>query len=534
MKVLALIGIITCFSFVGLANEHRIDASIQHVTVFVQGAQIEREASVSLVSGVQEVVIGGLSSQIDENSIRAGGQGDFTLLSVKKRMNYLRNLPKPKEMVRLEDSLAVYNEKISNLQADKFGLEEERKLILANNTLKGEEKNLSAEELKAMANYYRTRLAANSKSVNKLTVQIQKQSDRRNRIKNELAIYERDRNNPVGEIVLQLMTEKASTAKLKVLYSIRDAGWTPNYDVRSSGAMNEVDVAMYAAVYQGSGIDWNKVPLTLSTSIPQQFQSKPELHPWVLRFVELHRADALSNRRTNYKSMEKDELMMDDAEITVASTPVYAADFTQMIEQQLSTSYQVDLPYTIRSNREQHQVRLRSFKVKSSSKYYAAPKLNQSAFLVAGLVDWEKENLMPGNTKLFVDDMFVGRGYLNPNTTDDTLLLSLGMDPELKVDRKRVKDFSSEKVIGSNKKVTIAIELTVRNTKSKTIELVLEDQYPISSDNNITVTLDDDGGANIDEEKGGLSWNWNLKPGETKKARFTYTIKYPKDKMINL
>lgn len=534
MKAIALLGLITCLSLIGFANEHRVDAKIKHVTVFVQGAQIEREVSVSLSAGVQEVVIGGLSSQIDESSIRAGGQGSFTLLSVKKRMNYLRNLPKPIEMVNLEDSLSFYNQTISNLQADKFGLEEERKLILANSVLKGEEKNLSADELKAMADYFRTRLAANSKSVNKLVVDIKKQSDRKNRIKNELAIYERDRNNPVGEIVLQLMADKASTSKLKVLYTIQDAGWSPNYDVRSTGAMNEVNVAMYAAVYQGSGVEWNNVPLTLSTSIPHQFQNKPELHPWVLRFVQLHQTHVLSNRKTTYKAMEAEELMMNDEEIVTTAAPTYAADFTQMIEQQLSTIYKVDLPYTIKSNREHHQVKLRSFLVNASSKYYAVPKLNQSAFLVAGLVDWEKENLIAGNTKLFVDDMFVGKGYLNTNTTDDTLLLSLGMDPELKVDRKRVKDVSSEKVIGSNKKVTIAIELTVRNTKSKTVELVLQDQYPISSDNTINVTLDEDSGAKVDKEKGGLSWSWNLQPGETKKARFTYTIKYPKDKVINL
>jgi len=533
MKTITILGIFTLLSLSLVASEKHVEAPIKHVTVFVQGAQIERSVSTSLDAGVHEIVLEGLSAQIDEASIRAGGKGAFTLLSVKKRMNYLRNLPKPERMIMLEDSLTFYNEKIAVVEADKFGLEEEKKMILANYSLKGNEKNLTAEELKAMANFYRDRLPAIAKEVSKLTVTFNKLNNQRSKVQNELNKFHQNRNNPVGEIVLQLMTKQATAAKLKVLYTIRDAGWSPNYDIRSGGALDKVSVGMYAAVYQGTGIDWKKVPLTLSTSVPQQYQAKPELHPWVLNFIEVYQKSSMSNRHTKFQQPQSTSLeMAEDAVVEVAGN--YAADFTQVIEQQLSTLYKVDLPYTISSNREEHQVLIRNFTVAAKSKYYAVPKRNQSAFLVAGLLDWEKENLMPGATKLFVDEMFVGRSYLNPATTEDTLLMSLGMDPEIVVNRKRVKDYSSEKVIGSNKKVTISIEISVKNTKSKAIELELQDQHPISSNNDISVSLDDDGNARVDEESGLMTWNWNLKPGETRKTRFTYTVKYPKDKMINL
>jgi hypothetical protein len=37
----------------------------------------------------------------------------------------------------------------------------------------------------------------------------------------------------------------------------------------------------------------------------------------------------------------------------------------------------------------------------------------------------------------------------------------------------------------------------------------------------------------INEEVGVLTWKVNLKPGDVKKYRFSYTVKYPKDKKIS-
>ena len=48
----------------------------------------------------------------------------------------------------------------------------------------------------------------------------------------------------------------------------------------------------------------------------------------------------------------------------------------------------------------------------------------------------------------------------------------------------------------------------------------------------IEIKLEDGNGASINEETGVLTWKLDLKPGESKKVRFTYTVKYPKDKKV--
>jgi hypothetical protein len=46
------------------------------------------------------------------------------------------------------------------------------------------------------------------------------------------------------------------------------------------------------------------------------------------------------------------------------------------------------------------------------------------------------------------------------------------------------------------------------------------------------VSLTDSGEADVNTETGIMSWMVKLKPGESKKLRFSYQLKYPKDKIL--
>jgi len=63
--------------------------------------------------------------------------------------------------------------------------------------------------------------------------------------------------------------------------------------------------------------------------------------------------------------------------------------------------------------------------------------------------------------------------------------------------------------------------------------MILKDQYPLSSDKEVTIELLDDGKASVNAETGIMTWNLKLSPNETKKIRISYKVKYPKDKVID-
>jgi hypothetical protein len=72
----------------------------------------------------------------------------------------------------------------------------------------------------------------------------------------------------------------------------------------------------------------------------------------------------------------------------------------------------------------------------------------------------------------------------------------------------------------------------VKNNKTSEVNLLLKDQYPLSSIKEVEVKLEDSGEAMVNEEVAVLTWKISLKPGESRKVRFSYSVRYPKDKKI--
>jgi uncharacterized protein (TIGR02231 family) len=134
-----------------------------------------------------------------------------------------------------------------------------------------------------------------------------------------------------------------------------------------------------------------------------------------------------------------------------------------------------------------------------------------------------------------MDGTYLGKSLIDPNSTADTLNLSLGKDKRVAIKRSVVKDYTSTKTSGSTTKQTFTYEITVKNNKTTDIDILVKDQYPISTIKDVTITLDESKDAMVNEENGVLTWKLALKPGESKKVRFTYTVKYPKElKIANL
>lgn len=209
-------------------------------------------------------------------------------------------------------------------------------------------------------------------------------------------------------------------------------------------------------------------------------------------------------------------------------------DYVNVAEGELDITYDIDLPYDVPTNGKQQIATLKEATMPSVYKYYAVPKLDKESYLLAEISDWEKMNLLPGEANIIFEGTYVGKSFIDPASTNDTLNLTMGKDKRVIVKREKMVDFSSVKFLGSNKLQTMTYELTVKNNKKDAVNFILKDQYPISTNKEIEVELLDDGGAMINKEIGVLTWKLQLAPGESKKVRFSYSVKYPKGKTLNL
>ena len=208
------------------------------------------------------------------------------------------------------------------------------------------------------------------------------------------------------------------------------------------------------------------------------------------------------------------------------------SDYTAVAEKELDATFDIDIPYSIATNNKPHSVSLKELNIPASYKYYAVPKLDPDAFLLAEVNGYEKLNLIPGEANIVFENTYVGKTFLNPYNTQDTLNLSMGRDKRITIKREKIIDQSASKVQGSTKKQSFTYELSIKNSKKEAIDLLLKDQYPVATDNNMEIELLASDNAMINKETGILTWKLNIKPGETRKIRFTYSVKYPKDQYI--
>jgi uncharacterized protein (TIGR02231 family) len=207
-------------------------------------------------------------------------------------------------------------------------------------------------------------------------------------------------------------------------------------------------------------------------------------------------------------------------------------DYTSINENQLNVSFDIDIPYDILSNGKAHSVALKEIKLPATYKYYAAPRVDKEAFLLAEINEYPKYNLLPGEANIIFEGLYVGKTSINPNQIADTLNLSMGRDKKIVVKREKVADKSGTRFLSSYKEQTFTYDLTIRNNKKEEVQMLLKDQYPLSTDKDITIEVLEDGKAKVNTETGIMTWDLKLPPNETKKIRISYKVKYPKDKVI--
>jgi len=188
----------------------------------------------------------------------------------------------------------------------------------------------------------------------------------------------------------------------------------------------------------------------------------------------------------------------------------------------------------VATNGKEQTATLKEYATPALYKYYDVPKLDKDVYLLAELPEWEKLNLLPGDANIIFEGTYVGKSFIDPNSTSDTLNLTLGRDKRVVVKREKLADYSSVKFLGTNKFQKITYELTVKNNKKDSVRILLKDQFPLSTNKEIEVELMEAGGAEVNNDFGILNWKLQLAPGESKKIRFAYSVKYPKDKLLNL
>jgi uncharacterized protein (TIGR02231 family) len=532
-----LVFTLLCFSAITFAQKPIFtSAKIKSATVYSNSAELLQSASVTLPSGTSEIVIKNVADYVNENTIQIGAPANVTVLSVQLVRDYKENseTTEPLKLTPIQqkfsDSINYFENEINKITIEKNAISKTIELLDKKELAGTTKPEITISEFTKLIDYYRIKRNEFGQSIHTLSIKEKNFEKKIQLLQEKLALK---KNTPIAKpeynLILQVMNTVAGTMTLDINYLTNGASWIPFYDMRADNVNAPINLMYKAKVTQNTGIDWKNVKLTLSSGNPNQNNTAPILQAWFLRYgyprtYGYDNSNAKLNTVVVSGYMKKDKAEMDESSIS---------NYTTINENQLNISFDIDIPYDILSNGKAHSVALKDLKLPASYKYYAVPKVEKEAFLLAEISEYSKFNLLSGEANIIFEGMYVGKTMINPIQTSDTLNLSMGRDKKIAIKREKIADKSGTKFLSGYKEQTFTYDITVKNNKKEAIELLLKDQYPISTDKEITIELLDNGKAKVNTETGILTWDVKLGAGETKKFRISYKIKYPKDKFID-
>ncbi len=606
-----------------ITAQKTIDTKIEKATVFLNGAQINRTGKTTVNPGTSEIIFKGISPYINKQSIQVKAEGNFTVLSVVHKINYLEEQTKQNELLKVEEQKENLQDKI-NLQKDMMTIYvNEETLLSKNQAIVAQNTGLKTIDLKEAADFHRQRLMElklKETEINKIVKKYYEEMGKLNKQQQELS---KQATTATSEIIVTVQSKETSNAGFTLSYFVDKAGWYPTYDLRVTDISHPITMAYKANVYQSSGEDWKDIKLTLSTANPKQNGEKPNLPTWYLhyftpQFYGLNNLNSnaynpnvreVSGRVTNQNgqpisyasvvvkgtsagtttdaggnfrisipysastiifsavglqsrelfissnqmniAMQENNKSLDEVVVVVGygssggdrdfsssySKPKKEASIPLTVSERQNTtsfSYDIETPYTILNDGKTSTVEMKTMEVPALYEYYCAPKIETDVFLTAKITDWNDLNLLEGESSLFFEGTYLGKAMINPNTATDTLNISLGRDKNITVKRTSIKEFSKKQFLGSNKVDYRNFEISIRNNKKQPINLIIEDQFPLSTMKEVEVDKLENKEAELDSETGKLKWTIQLEPAKEKKVGFRYSVKYPKNNSLVL
>ena len=534
------------FLSIFLFSAFRIDAqtsqklNIDGATVFLSGAELVSSASLSLTKGENEILFTNVAGDVKSQSITVNATNGVVVEAATFQNNYLATealSPHAKELKDTIELIAIDSQLVHNKIVV---IKHESGTIWKNSQVSGANTGLSVTELSKYLDLVNAKMESylNQRDVEER--KLKKMVERIAKLSKQLDEEQSKNYQPGGQLLVKFYAKEATGTAVTISYVVPHAGWSPTYDIWADDAHSPIKLYYKANIYQNSGVKWNNVRLSLSTGNPNEGVQAPVLNPWYLAYYVYQQQYSNRNNMAFSKNAAAPSPTTDVADLVTNAPGVYQNqrgqstinEYVSVDNAGVNTTFDIDLPYTIPSDGQQHLVAIKKYELPATYRYYAVPKLDKDAFLQAEITNWEDLNLLPGQTNIFYEGTYVGQGNIDVRNVKDTMTISLGRDKKIVVKRERDIKLRSVKTIGTNIRETFAYSITIRNTRKESINLIVQDQQPVSNDKDIIIEDKETGGSEYDETTGMMKWSVPLNANESKSLTFGYTIKYPKGKTV--
>ena len=265
-------------------NRQRLTADIKHVTVFTNGAQVERSHAMNLTAGEHVITFTGLSPYIDVKSMQIKARGKLTVLGVNYRTTHPDSLQRVNQLREAERQVKQTADKERELQAQLEVVNAQLEMVKTNSSVGNRTAVTPLVNIKELNNYYAQETLELKKKAIAIDEELAILAEKREKQEKTVDSIAHLKLKSTTEADLTLQVPQAGKVEFDLTYYVKNAGWYPTYDLRSEGLGQPLQLSYKANVFQNTKEEWINIPVTLSSANPSRSNIAPELRTYWLDF----------------------------------------------------------------------------------------------------------------------------------------------------------------------------------------------------------------------------------------------------------
>jgi uncharacterized protein (TIGR02231 family) len=522
-----------------------LDASstVDAVTVYPDGASVTRVITLDLPAGDNSAVLKDFPLALDPSSLRVEGEAGTKLTIGAIDTRPPRAAP-PVNLPELDKRIESLKDERANLQGAVDAAAARRKF--AERFAESSPAGIGDKGEARPISEWRAAFAAVAEEVAAADTAIRDAERKQRELDRQIAQLEQDRaQKPPNklEVRIDLAASAATKATLRVTYAVRNARWAPLYDARlDTGAKDRkpaLELVRRAEIIQNTGEDWSNVALSVSTVRTARGGNAPDLNSLIVQYPQLQRpmpAAPIGAASDSVRQFARGGL----AKLAEPQAERERADEQQATADVGGFQVMFNSPgrVSLGASEGAKSLRVSTVTLAPDLTVHAAPVKDPTAFLEASFKQNEDAPLLPGRVSIYRDGSFVGRGQMAAASKDETVRLGFGADDKIKIERAVVKrnEGSAGLIVTTSKTDERSFKTTVRNGHDFPIKIAIEDQLPVSENEEIQVEMlpatTPPTATNLRDKRGVLEWAYDAKPGEVREIAFAWRVRWPKDKGV--
>lgn len=560
MKTLLLCPLLLSVVCLPALRAAAVDSHIVAATVYADRAVVTRAAAVDLTNGEHTLVFARLPAGLLDQSLQVAGHGTATatILDVNARTAYVDFTPNAR-VQELEEQIRGLQQQRRALDDRTAILRQEhdfvrRMLVASTGTVihppgadaargGGTFARPTLEEWQKLYTYSEDtfgKIAAEQQAIDRQREDLKAKEAA---LRKQLADLRGAGGKSFKTVTVRVAVTEPGRLEVALKYAVPGASWAPSYDARLLTAKRTIELGYFGLVRNGTGEDWDKIALTLSTARPNLGGGAPKLPPWI---VDVERPIPLELPRATgaMRKAAKDEARMQSFNTLAGSRALAEKDagmaFAAVETGATSATFKIPVAVTLPADNTVQRVPIASARLAADLQYQATPKVMETAFLSAYATNTTDYPLLAGAMNTFLDDTFVAASRLKTVMPGEKFELQLGADEGIAIKRRLVNRFTEDTGLMTKKhRVTYEYLVTVTNNKKSAERVVFKEAVPVSRNEKIEVTMITPAERDIGtkekprevtrEEDGKLVWRLDLQPGQKREIPLKFAVEYPAD-----